>query len=290
MAVARSVRLVQYNVARFTAEDPSGASSFEPIMSSLVALQPTVLCLNEVDIPKLESRGESLAQVAEALGGYHLHFFGHVQGRYGNALLSKYPIGSPREIHLRGGTTVRTEGGGEYRIHRGLLVVEIQMPELEEPGLTVACTHLDHISERERETQLGHVIDELGQAGGALGGNVVLMGDLNALTRSDYDKAHWNVLERCNQAKGWAPPQHGCLRQLEATGLRDSWTMRQKQEQQLGWTARRADVGDRRIDYIWLGQGLLKRLSVDCRVADDIHGSDHFPLVVDLIPGVQGRL
>jgi endonuclease/exonuclease/phosphatase family metal-dependent hydrolase len=239
-----------------------------------------------VDVAKLESRGESLAQVAEALGGFHVAFFGHVQGRYGNALLSKYPIASHRGVHLRGGTVVAHKGG-EYRIHRGLLVAEIKVPTWTPQGtFTVACTHLDHIAEREREAQIDHIIEALEPHAGK---NVVLLGDLNALTRSDYTQGHWHTLEKCNQAKGWAPPQAGCLARLERAGYKDSWTLPQAHPQNTngtqtaGWTARRNGVGDRRIDYVWLGRSLLQRAGIDeCRVADDIDGSDHFPLVVDI--------
>lgn len=271
-----AVRLVTYNVARFTTD--AGVSSFERVIRNLVNLSPTVLCLNEVDVSKLESRGESLAQIADALGGYHVAFFGHVQGRYGNAVLSKHPIRSRREIHLKGGTVVPHKEG-EYRIHRGLLVVEIEVPTWtpQAHSLTVACTHLDHIAEREREVQLDHVIESLEPHR-----SVVLLGDLNALTRSDYSDAHWDVLRKCNRAQGWAPPQHGCLGKLEKAGFADSWT-HSRTDRQAGWTARRIDVGDRRIDYIWLGQDLLQQATVEgCRVAQDIDVSDHFPLVVDL--------
>ena len=37
---------------------------------------------------------------------FHVAFFGHVRGRYGNALLSRFPILATRETHVRGGSEV----------------------------------------------------------------------------------------------------------------------------------------------------------------------------------------
>lgn len=281
MVVAQSARLVSYNVARFTSD--SGHSIFEPIKSALVSLAPTVVCLNEVDILKLESRGESLSQLAEALGGYHFAFFGHVQGRYGNALLSRYPIVTRREVVLNGGTIVK-HGAGSHCIKRGLLVAEITGLDL-----TVACTHLDHISEHEREVQLSHVVEVLSQcsadSGGGGRGKLVLMGDLNALTRSDYNETHWSSLIHHNRVNGWGSPEYGCLGQLEKANFRDSWTLKKPSSEvdEHRWTTHKEGIGDRRIDYIWLDQSALPQISVrGSWVARGIAHSDHFPLIVDV--------
>jgi endonuclease/exonuclease/phosphatase family metal-dependent hydrolase len=74
--------------------------------------------------------------------------------------------------------------------------------------ITVAVTHLDHISEPERRTQLGHVVRALGDSE-QLGGSTVLMGDLNAMTRSDYTEDEWAAHEKRNADAGWDAPATG---------------------------------------------------------------------------------
>lgn len=230
----------------------------------------------QVDIAKLAERGESLAELASAMGGYHVQFFGHVKGRYGNALLSRHPIVKAHEVHLRGGTEVM-HNGQPYRIHRGLLACEVDAPMLPQ-GTVIACTHLDHIIENERVMQLAHVVESLHQI--APHGAVALLGDLNALTRSDYSTEEWGALQRHNRKKGWAPPSYGCLDLLSQQGFSDC--CEQAPGSSAHWTAHVAHPRYR-IDYVWLGEGLQKHVEVvNCAVATHVRSSDHFPLAVDL--------
>ena len=207
------LRLVTYNVRRFTAED--GSSTVAEVAASLRALGPSFVCLNEVDLDK---RPGALEAVARELGGFHIEFFGHVKGKagfdkYGNALLSRYPPVGAERTHLDGG--FQSEHNGKpYRIHRGLLAVDFAVPLSAADGstlpLTVAATHLDHISETERRTQLAHVVRALGEPEQP-GGAIVLMGDLNAMTRSDYNSAEWAAHEKRNADAGWEPPAAGAF-------------------------------------------------------------------------------
>jgi endonuclease/exonuclease/phosphatase family metal-dependent hydrolase len=210
------LRLVTYNVRRFTAED--GTSTVAEVAAALRALGPSFVCLNEVDLDK---RPGALETVARELGGFHIEFFGHVKGKdgfdkYGNALLSRYPAVRSERTHLDGGFESQ-HNGQPYRIHRGLLAVDFAVPLPAASGgtlpLTVAATHLDHISEPERRTQLAHVVRALGepeqQQPGGGGGVIVLMGDLNAMTRSDYSAEEWAAHEKRNAGAGWEPPATG---------------------------------------------------------------------------------
>ena len=210
------LRLVTYNVRRFTAED--GSSTVAEVAASLRALGPSFVCLNEVDLDK---RPGALEAVARELGGFRIEFFGHVKGKagfekYGNALLSRYPPVGAERTHLDGG--FQSEHNGKpFRIHRGLLAVEFAVPLSAADGtggstlpLTVAATHLDHISETERRTQLAHVVRALGEPKQS-GGAIVLMGDLNAMTRSDYNSAEWAAHEKRNADAGWEPPAAGAF-------------------------------------------------------------------------------
>ena len=235
-AEAGGLRFVSYNVRRFT--DPDGRSTAGGIAAALRALTPTpaFVCLNEVDLAKQPG---ALEVVAAALGGgFAISFFGHVTDgttgaeRYGNALLSRWPPSSAvAKVPLPGGTTARAGTTRAHRMHRGLLVAEFERGGAggggggggagPAAGLTVACTHLDHIAEAERVVQLRHVVATLAAPHRAT--TTVLLGDLNALTRSDYSSVQWSAHAAHNQARGWSPPAAGCLGLLEAAGFVDGF-------------------------------------------------------------------
>ena len=100
----RTLRVVTYNVRRFTAKD--GSSTASVIAAALAQLQPSVVCLNEVDI----SQPDVLSTVAQHIGNAtgegpaYVDFFGHVRGKYGNAVVSRFPIVKSQHHHLAGGT------------------------------------------------------------------------------------------------------------------------------------------------------------------------------------------
>ena len=131
--------------------------------------------------------------------------------------------------------------------------------------MTFAVTHLDHIAEREREVQLAHVVEVLPP-------RCVLLGDLNALVREDYDDAAWAALEARHAAKGWSAPTHGCLAALKG------WA-------DLGCASAQpsAHVGEPlyRIDYAFGGPA-APIASCESRVAHEVAMSDHYPVVFDV--------
>jgi len=244
-------------------------------------------------------------------------FFGHVGGRYGNALLSKHPIVAVRETHLRGGTEVvfpvgtrkrngeLAKEGDSHRIARGLLECDIALPAV--PGgqgqvITVAVTHLDHIDEAQRVVQMEHVVE-------ALGPNLnrsLLIGDLNALSRSDYTADEWGVLEDRAASQQWAPPTPArCLEGLTSAGFADAFVA----SRGLGALSERPKNGGQmasspddsiftahvghplyRIDYCFFSTDSgLSPLSASVR--SDVHLSDHFPVVFDFrVPPFEARL
>ena len=78
--------------------------------------------------------------------------------------------------------------GGTHRILRGLLCVETKLGEL---PVRVAVTHLDHMVEAERCKQMAHLTRELlpQKPAPEIARHLLLLGDLNALTREDYTEA-----------------------------------------------------------------------------------------------------
>jgi endonuclease/exonuclease/phosphatase family metal-dependent hydrolase len=203
------LRFVTYNVRRFTGAD--GSSTVAEIAAALRRLKPSFVCLNEVDLDK---RPGALETVSRELGGFYIEFFGHVKGKagfdkYGNALLSRYPPARSTRTHLDGGFASE-HNGKPYRIHRGMLAAEFALTAVDGNTfpITVAATHLDHISEPERRTQLAHVVRTLGDSEQS-GDSTVLMGDLNAMTRSDYTDDEWAAHEKRNADAGWEAPTTG---------------------------------------------------------------------------------
>eukprot|EP01052_Picozoa_sp_SAG31_P017431 SAG31_NODE_1192_length_9459_cov_15.271581_4_plen_332_part_00 len=282
------LRFVSYNVRRFTG--PNGTSTVEGIAASLRTLRPppAFICLNEVDLVKQPG---CLDFLATSLGGFTVSFFGHVAGpdgkeRYGNALLSRWAPSDVWKIPLAGGTVVESAQGRTHRIHRGLLtaVFEPGLPGSIAAPLMVACTHLDHISESERVVQLDHVVQTLKPQQSRYDDfSTVLLGDLNALTRTDYDDHDWAALEAYNEKAGWNPPQFGCLELLKQAGFVDGFAALGLPIGQRRWTAHVAQPRYR-IDYIWsrAPQNYGPSLEpVNAFVLSTAVHSDHFPLVVD---------
>jgi len=279
-------RVVSYNVRRFTAMD--GSPSFVAIAAAIAALRPSIVCLNEVDMHKAP---EALAQVAaqmsqDGAAPATVEFFGHVRGRYGNAIISSWPVLSKQHIHLDGGTEVAFAAGtlklngevaqeGElHRIARGLLVVELQTPAGD--SLYVGCTHLDHISMQQREVQLQHVLRALKPMEST---PTLLVGDLNALSRQDYSDQQWDNL--CDRAtsRGWALPASGDLDLLHAAGFEDAAAqVAQAHAQNVQLTAH-SEEPLYRIDYCFFRGNSLKAVAAD---VPQLPLSDHFPLVIDL--------
>eukprot|EP00756_Hemistasia_phaeocysticola_P043743 Hpha_TRINITY_DN17317_c0_g1::TRINITY_DN17317_c0_g1_i1::g.137943::m.137943 len=279
----RSLRVVVFNVRRFTGI--GGASTVDAVAAALAKLSPDIVGLNEVDLKK---RPEALTTVADRLG-LHFRFFGHVQGFYGNAILSRYPFLSDGGNTLNGGS-VLTHKGREHRIVRGLLTCDVEVPCGEESlRLTVACTHLDHISQAERRAQLRHVCEIVQPRQRP----VVFFGDMNALQRADYTDAEWEALSARAAEKNWAAPSHGELAHLEDAGMTDAFLHARSCPRGM---LTHLDSTDRatahvhapryRIDYCWLSAPAKRHLTPSAaRVCNEVHCSDHFPLLIDLAVG-----
>mmetsp|Transcript_53329 Transcript_53329/g.98611 ORF Transcript_53329/g.98611 Transcript_53329/m.98611 type:complete len:360 (-) Transcript_53329:36-1115(-) len=283
---ALRVRLVQYNVRGMTTD--TGEPAVQAVAGTLSALSPTVVCLNEVDERRQPT---ALRVLAEEAGFPFVHFFGHVQGRYGNALLSRARIVQVQDIHLDGGTMLEwPPGSGKHkRIARGMLAATLELAA--GTYLTVYCTHLDHISEKQRMVQMTHILQATHREKQAE--PHVLVGDLNALRVDDYTPTEWAALERKAITSGWAPPvDAGCLQMLQKEGYVDAFeqacSARGEASLQHCAAAKftaHIDAPMYRIDYIMISpeaQQAGVRVQ-DAFIDETAAGSDHFPLVVDLV-------
>ncbi|MEW6594316.1 MAG: endonuclease/exonuclease/phosphatase family protein [Thermodesulfobacteriota bacterium] len=132
---------------------------------------PDILLLQEVDVGVPRSRGLNLAVELARLCGYPYLAVGlNVrlrQGMYGNATLSRFPIGEERNVDL-------TLPG---RKARGCLYTAVELAGMDVP-LAVFNLHLG-LSFRERPQQVGIMVNAPEFAGLAAGHPCIVAGDFN---------------------------------------------------------------------------------------------------------------
>ena len=289
-----SIRLVTYNVQRFSGWRGAGCT-LARICDQLQSLEPRphMIALQEVSL--FGRSDDPLETMAKRLGMPHWRFFGHVRGKYGNAVLSSLPFAVHKEVHLRGGSEIVVPPGGQsisgdtsaqeerHRIARGLLVVDVDVGAA--LRVRVGVTHIDHISIEQRRTQLGHVAECLKEEDRGHEATV-LLGDLNALTRGDYSAEEWDALERRARNKGWAPPEHGAdLALLVDDGFRDAFCLAGggRLDKSRAWKTASTALPLYRIDYCFVRPERGARVVVEaCRVLTEMQESDHHPILVDL--------
>lgn len=232
-------------------------------------------------------RGDSLEALAQDLGGMELRFAHANPGfeSFGNALLVGPRLrleGSSAEF-LEGGSVIRTPAGAEKKIGRGCLAAVLSAEEAQSK-FAVLATHWDHISEGERLTQARSLL----QLRPSLCAELphLLVGDLNAMRRSDYSPEQWAALEERNRQKGWGPPADSdALAFLDSKGYIDvhqsTWGLADgAAAAESRWTT--AGLPGARIDYA-LASGGWAGGTLSAWVDTDASSSDHFPLVVDLL-------
>ena len=283
------LRVIQYNIHRFLGSD--GAATLQNITSALKPLSPDILTLNEMDITTSPTAFETLSK---SLGLPHVEFYGHVKERYGNAILSKYPLKRIESTPLPGGTelvfpegTKKLNGdvskaNEKHRIVRGFLVVELEYPGV--GNILVGCTHLDHISIQERKIQLEYIQKSFEKNNNINNNNpIILCGDMNALQREDYSKKQWTCLEQRASNNAWNLPQFGDLDILTSNGFVDT-NIKNESADATYFTAPTTEKDPLyRIDYVFTKDS--DRIALSCiksKPATAITFSDHFPLVVDL--------
>lgn len=283
----KKIRLITLNVCRF--KDMNGRCNFDRVANDLKLMKANLICLNEVD---LKEKPQLLNNLAKELN-MNVKFFGHVKGYYGNAILTSFEKIQQKNVHLRGGSKIKIpvrqhnnhNNQKEFSIHRiarGMLVLDLVLNN--NKTVKLACLHLDHISMTERCEQLNHCIEEL--ITNQKNSDIILAGDFNALTRSDYHNDHWNKLVDRAEKNNWNHPEYGeDLKILKKVGFEDCFHIQPltpiHMNQKL--TAP-SDAPLYRIDYCFLRHHPEKRNFFQVEkafVASHINHSDHLPLVVD---------
>ncbi len=131
----RRLRVLSYNVHHGAGVD--GKLDLERVAKVVRSVKPDLVALQEVD--QKVRRTNSVDQPAELarLLKMHVVFGANIDlqgGRYGNAVLSRYPIRGHENHRLP------NEGGGEQR---GVLEAKIAWPGVARP-LRLLATHFDH--------------------------------------------------------------------------------------------------------------------------------------------------
>ncbi len=168
-----TLRILTYNIHH--GEGVDGRLDLERIARVITSVKPDLVALQEVD--QRGARTDEVDQPAELarLTGLHVVFGGNIDlegGKYGNAVLSRYPI-ARHENHA----LPRFDDGEQ----RGVLDVEIEVPGVRE-SLPLLATHLDHRRDDRERRASAEAINQLvfGSARSS-----ILAGDLNATPDSD---------------------------------------------------------------------------------------------------------
>lgn len=164
---ADTIRVLTYNIHAGRGLD--GALDTERIARVILESDADLVALQEVDRRTARSDGRDLlAEIAERTG-YAMAFGDNIPvqgGRYGNAILSRFPIASARNHPLP------NVDEGEPR---GVLIAEIDMPG---GRVQFLATHFDHRPPDAARRASVATIDSLAA------GTAILAGDLNATPES----------------------------------------------------------------------------------------------------------
>jgi endonuclease/exonuclease/phosphatase family metal-dependent hydrolase len=261
------MRIATFNVHGWT--DREGRSTTGEAIEVLRGLRCDAVVLQEVP----EGSG-TLARVADALGMFHATA---PASFLGNALLSVAKPAAFEALFLDSG----------YAERRSLFVAALPW---EGGSLTLAGTHLDHISERTRMKQLALVLARLD----ALPATdlTLLAGDLNSLCRADYDAAALERIRAVREQNWWEAPAFDVAAALSARGFHDLWRLaRESGPERLATFEGAGAYGDigtcwagTRIDYVWASPSFGERARlVACERAAST-ASDHLPVVVEIAP------
>lgn len=240
------LRLMTYNVHGCRGMD--GKVAPHRIARVIAREDPDIVCLQELDVERVRSGGVDQARaIAERLEvDYHFHAVSELGdgGRFGNAILSRYPL---TLLETRPLPMAPRAKGVLHLEDRGALLVAL---EANGRRIRIVNTHLSILaSERRSQARALLADDFLGDPGWEE--PVILAGDLNAAPRS------WTVRELETRLRNAVPPEDRRLRT---------------------WTGR---TPLRRIDHVLVSPDIEVRHVYVPRTELSRVASDHLPLVVD---------
>ena len=250
----------------------------QPIADELGAIDADVCCLQEVWADDAEDQASNLGHAL----GFHVARTTDETGRphrFGNALLSRWPI---LESH-----TVVLPGGNGAPSHRSALFCRVEVPEAEESWWFVS-THLEwrYTASRLRQEQLEVIVAEVARLQALQPDTIVVLGgDFNAVADSDEIRRLTGLSQPYASADGagviftdaWA---------AVGSGDGSTWSRQNPHSANAQWPRRRLDA----VFISWprpkpTGNPLRAELfGVDPRPsgADRVVPSDHYGVAVEL--------
>ena len=243
---AEPVRVLVYNI--HAGKTAAGVDNLTGVADLVRSTHADVVLLQEVDQGTRRSGGVDQPAKLASLTGHRAAFgsaLAYDGGKYGVAILSRWPIVAETLIHLPVDPPQQRAGGSSEP--RGLLRVILATPA---GRLAVLDTHLDPSGDdRWRRQEIGTVV-RLTREAASLAPLVIVGGDLNSTPESEVQ------------------------RMMRGASFRDSWT-------ECGSGAGLSypdDVPVKRIDYLYLTG------DIHCSSARVIETrvSDHRPVLVEL--------
>jgi Metal-dependent hydrolase len=240
------VRVLVYNI--HAGKTAAGVDNLTGVAYLIRSTRADVVLLQEVDQGTRRSGGVDQPAKLASLTGHHAAFGSALDydgGKYGVAILSRWPIVAETLIHLPVDPP-QQRAGGSYE-PRGLLRVILATPA---GRLAVLDTHLDPSGDdRWRRQEIATVI-QLTREAASLAPRVIVGGDLNSTPESEVQ------------------------RMMRGASFGDSWT-------ECGSGTGLSypdDVPAKRIDYLYLTG------DIHCSAARVIETrvSDHRPVLVEL--------
>lgn len=167
-----ALRVMSFNIHHAAGED--GVISTLRIANVINGLHPDLVALQEVDIGTARVSGADIAAEIGSLTHMNVRFGKAIDfqgGAYGQAILSRYPIGEATVHSLPG------RPGSEHRI---AVAVKVELPSGR--AVRFVSTHLDHVhDESDRLAQAAQLNKSLAQDGIP----TILAGDFNAKPESE---------------------------------------------------------------------------------------------------------
>lgn len=170
-----SLRVLSYNIHH--GEGVDGKLDLKRIADVIMSVKPDLVALQEVDQQTARTDKVDQPKVLGELTGMHVRFEKNIDfegGKYGNAILSRFPIRSHKNVHLP------NIDNGEQR---GVLIAEIEIPEWSAP-LRFLSTHFDYRRPHEERVASARRINEMMEQSFSRS-PAILAGDLNATPESE---------------------------------------------------------------------------------------------------------
>lgn len=145
--------------------------------------------------------------------------------------------------------------------------LEVTLVDRNGRHVTVFVTHLDHRTEPQRMSEVNALL----KITALVKTPHVILGDFNALRRSDYTDDEWNTIARVRKESNWEAPRVDVTSTMEQSGYVDVLAMHNGRD--IVPTSR----FNTRVDYIYATKDITSISSAV--VVSELNKSDHKPVV-----------